>query len=108
MRRNQILKTVLTAAILVAVIVGALIASDGGEAGGFRESAWALLPPVIAIALALVTKEVYSSLLIGIVFGGLLYSDFRTTIGSLLTMTTLPARTSCAVFIKIGKKWIEQ
>ena len=76
MRRNQILKTVLTAAILVAVIVGALIASDGGEAGGFRESAWALLPPAIAIALALVTKEVYSSLLIGIVFGGLLYSDF--------------------------------
>ena len=30
---------------------------------------WALLPPVVAIALALITKEVYSSLFIGIVVG---------------------------------------
>ena len=36
----------------------------------------ALLPPVIAIALALITKEVYSSLFIGILVGGLLYSNF--------------------------------
>ena len=35
-----------------------------------------LLPPIIAIALALITKEVYSSLFIGIVVGGLLYSNF--------------------------------
>ncbi len=35
---------------------------------------WALLPPVIAIALALITKEVYSSLFIGILIGGLLYA----------------------------------
>ena len=38
---------------------------------------WALLPPVIAIALALITKEVYSSLFVGIVVGGLLYSNFN-------------------------------
>ena len=37
---------------------------------------WALLPPVIAIVLALITKEVYSSLLVGIVAGGLLYANF--------------------------------
>ena len=37
---------------------------------------WSLLPPVIAIALALITKEVYSSLFVGIVVGGLLYSNF--------------------------------
>ncbi len=37
---------------------------------------WALIPPVIAILLALITKEVYSSLFIGIVFGGLIYSNF--------------------------------
>ena len=35
---------------------------------------WSLLPPIIAIALALITKEVYSSLFIGIIVGGLLYS----------------------------------
>ena len=39
-------------------------------------TAWALLPPIIAIGLALITKEVYSSLFLGIVMGGLLYSGF--------------------------------
>ena len=38
---------------------------------------WSLLPPVIAIVLALITKEVYSSLFIGILAGGLIYSGFN-------------------------------
>ncbi len=38
---------------------------------------WALLPPVIAIALALITKEVYSSLFVGILVGGLFYANFN-------------------------------
>ena len=38
---------------------------------------WSLLPPIIAIALALITKEVYSSLFIGILAGGLLFSGFN-------------------------------
>lgn len=42
----------------------------------FYNTFWALLPPVVAIALALITKEVYSSLFIGIVVGGLLYANF--------------------------------
>ena len=37
---------------------------------------WSLVPPVVAIALALITKEVYSSLFIGIVIGGLFFSGF--------------------------------
>ncbi len=37
---------------------------------------WSLLPPIIAIALALITKEVYSSLFIGIITGGLLYANY--------------------------------
>ncbi len=40
---------------------------------------WALLPPLIAIILALITKEVYSSLFIGILSGALLYSNFSFT-----------------------------
>ncbi len=44
--------------------------------GLFYMTPWALLPPVIAIALALITKEVYSSLFVGIIVGGLLYSGF--------------------------------
>ena len=38
---------------------------------------WSLLPPIIAIVLALITKEVYSSLFIGILAGGLLFSGFN-------------------------------
>lgn len=38
---------------------------------------WSLLPPIIAIALALITKEVYSSLFVGILVGGLLYANFN-------------------------------
>lgn len=37
---------------------------------------WALVPPIVAIILALITKEVYSSLFIGILVGGLFYSGF--------------------------------
>ena len=42
----------------------------------FYATLWALLPPVIAIGLALITKEVYSSLFIGILAGGLLATSF--------------------------------
>ena len=40
------------------------------------QTIWSLLPPVVAIGLALITKEVYSSLFVGILCGGLLYSGF--------------------------------
>ncbi len=50
-----------------------------GGSGQVRGSLWALLPPVIAIGLALITKEVYSSLFIGILSGALLFSDFSFT-----------------------------
>ena len=42
----------------------------------FYNTFWSLIPPIIAIALALITKEVYSSLFLGILVGGLLYSSF--------------------------------
>lgn len=43
---------------------------------------WALVPPIVAIGLALLTKEVYSSLFVGILMGGILYSglNFEMTI----------------------------
>ena len=51
--------------------VGYIVSSSN-----FFNTPMSLLPPVIAIALALITKEVYSSLFIGILVGGLLYSNF--------------------------------
>ena len=50
------------------------VAEEGND--GFYATFWALIPPVIAIALALITKEVYSSLFIGILAGGLLATNF--------------------------------
>ena len=44
---------------------------------GTYATIWSLLPPVIAIGLALVTKEVYTSLLAGIITGALLYANFN-------------------------------
>ncbi len=43
----------------------------------FVSTFWTLLPPIVAIALALITKEVYLSLLIGIISGALLYCKFN-------------------------------
>ena len=48
---------------------------------------WALVPPVIAIVLALITKEVYSSLFVGIVVGALFYANFNPEL-ALTTMLT--------------------
>ena len=53
-----------------------VFASDGAEhVSGLYGTLWALLPPIIAIALALITKEVYSSLFIGILVGGFFYAN---------------------------------
>ncbi len=55
-------------------------AEEAEEATGkswFETTIWAMLPPVIAIVLALITKEVYSSLFVGILAGGLLASNFN-------------------------------
>ncbi len=46
---------------------------------------WALIPPVVAIVLALITKEVYTSLFVGILTGALFYANFNPEI----TMTTM-------------------
>ena len=43
----------------------------------FIGTAWALLPPLLAIVLALVTKEVYSSLFLGVALGALLCTGFH-------------------------------
>lgn len=65
-----------TIVVVAAVIVVLLAAAFMTTADSVQETFWSLVPPIVAIALALVTKEVYSSLFIGIVVGGLLYSGF--------------------------------
>lgn len=61
------------AAIIVLMIIAALTTNSDTVKNTF----WALVPPIVAIGLALITKEVYSSLFVGVVVGGLLYAGFN-------------------------------
>ncbi|MCI2056366.1 MAG: Na+/H+ antiporter NhaC family protein [Oscillibacter sp.] len=69
-------------ALVLAAVAGILTVSafaadgDAETTSRFYCTFWALVPPIIAIGLALITKEVYSSLFVGIVVGGMLYSNF--------------------------------
>lgn len=72
-KKNTNIVSVIVLIVVVAVLVIAAFTTD---AKSVQKTFWALVPPIIAIVLALVTKEVYSSLFIGIVVGGLLYSGF--------------------------------
>ena len=60
--------------VIVLVVAAAITALSGHELGG---TAWALVPPLLAIVMALITKEVYSSLFIGILSGALFYTGFK-------------------------------
>ncbi len=80
---RKILRIILAAVILSLLAVFA-VSATGETADIAQESTfsfvgtiWALLPPVIAIVLALITKEVYSSLFVGVLAGGLLASNFN-------------------------------
>ncbi len=81
--RLRTVTTVISLAVALCVVVVALILT---HTSGAQTTAWALLAPVIAIALALITKEVYSSLFIGIVIGALLYarSDPATALNTIV------------------------
>ncbi|MBR4120576.1 MAG: hypothetical protein IKT95_02340, partial [Spirochaetales bacterium] len=66
--------TIIKLVFIVVVVALVIIAAASGK--DHYSTIWALLPPVVAIGLALATKEVYSSLFVGIFIGGVLYSGF--------------------------------
>ena len=80
MKRKTILTLVAAVVILAVVIAGAFATANNpvSEDSPSRmfSTFWALIPPIVAIALALITKEVYSSLFVGVVLGGLMASNF--------------------------------
>ena len=61
---------------LAIVVVALVIAKVSNDGSGFVATGWALFPPVVAIALALISKEVYSSLFLGCLVGALLLANF--------------------------------
>ena len=80
MSRKKKLVIFITVAVLVCAMlaVTAFAADDGEEyVSNMYSTFWALVPPIVAIVLALITKEVYSALFVGILVGALFYSNFN-------------------------------
>ena len=80
MKKKQIAMLIFIAIIAVLLVVSfqtpGTITEENYQCATYA-TIWALLPPVIAIGLALVTKEVYTSLLAGIITGALECGDSR-------------------------------
>ena len=94
------------AALTIALIAYSLISPvDMSSLEDYTSSVYAtpiaLLPPAIAIVLALITKEVYSSLFVGIMTGALLYADFNLE----LMMNTMFFNESGGMIYKLANSW---
>ena len=78
-KRKKLLFAVLTCLMIFACGAITVFAADGGKeyVPTVYSSFWALVPPIVAIGLALITKEVYSSLFVGIAIGGIFWSNFH-------------------------------
>ena len=77
-RGNKRIIAVLT--LMFVVLIGTTVFGADEEAKYVPQlfgTFWALVPPLVAIALALITKEVYSSLFVGILIGGAFWSGFK-------------------------------
>ncbi|MBR3968945.1 MAG: Na+/H+ antiporter NhaC family protein [Clostridia bacterium] len=80
-------KKIIPKVLIIAFIVGfGVLCAFTGNITSPVGTLWSLFPPVVAIGLALLTKEVYSSLFIGIVTGGLLATNFNPihTVGAVV------------------------
>ena len=76
-RSSRILRIVLLALLVCGLLTMSAFAADGeGDAPKMFGSFWSLVPPLVAIVLALVTKEAYSSLFVGVLIGALFAADF--------------------------------
>ena len=76
MNKKSTRNAYIVACIAIIVLLGALAMMYSDVETGFVGTCWSLLPPVVAIALALISKEVYSSLFLGCLVGALLYTQF--------------------------------
>lgn len=89
LRKKKLLAFLLLIVTVAALLTVTALAADGEEAEEYVSNMygtfWALVPPIIAIVLALITKEVYSSLFIGIVVGALFHANF-SPVKALTTM----------------------
>ena len=76
LRALRIDAAVLSLCFLLMPAIAFAAQEEASELPSMYATFWALVPPVVAIVLALITKEVYSSLFVGILVGGLFVSGF--------------------------------
>lgn len=78
MKKKKLLRGIAALILCLALLPITVLAAETGEeyTPAMYATFWALVPPIVAIVLALITKEVYSSLFIGILVGGLFFSGF--------------------------------
>ena len=111
MKYNRRKLSVLFAAVMLFVLtcpVTVLAAAEEETAPALYATFWSLVPPVVAIVLALITKEVYSSLFLGILVGALLYSggNFEKTVnqifsGGMISVLSSSSNVGILVFLVI-------
>lgn len=84
---SKTITTLIAGVLIIALLIVATTTSD------VVNTFWALLPPIIAIGLALITKEVYSSLFIGILSGAVLAAKFNplTTVDNVVNVGLIEA-----------------
>ncbi len=103
--KQKILMLFLTFIVLALVVVTMFTPGTLADPENYIPNVYstplALLPPVIAIVLALITKEVYSSLFVGILTGGLLYSNFNLE----LMMNTIFFNENGGMVYKLADSW---
>ena len=93
---SKAITTIIAGVLIIALLIIATTTSD------VVNTFWALLPPIIAIGLALITKEVYSSLFIGILSGAVLAARFNplTTVDNVVSVGLIDAVSGTAgIFI---------
>lgn len=96
--KGKIIALIIAAAVILTLLIVAVATGTVDKENG---SFWALLPPIIAIGLALITKEVYSSLFIGILSGAILASgfDFLGTVDYSVASLTGAVAGTAGIFI---------
>ena len=76
MKKHRVFRTAVLTVAVMSLLCGTAFAAEEGAVNPMYGTFWALVPPLIAITLALITKEAYSSLFIGIMVGALFAQGF--------------------------------
>ncbi len=91
-KRNLIPLLLVMAALAGLLMTTAFAEGDAEYVSNFFAQPLSLLPPVLAIALALITKEVYTSLFLGCLVGGFLYANFNPVVAVTSVYDTIASK----------------